>query len=281
MEGTIVSILRTAIRGFATLLVFGLLVQVALDGVPKRLVLSAYAGVLTNLKNRPRFAFQHEAIQKYLNKNGASFHFGRWMKPVPYLALRCILLICGVLTGTTLGFWFGLFCGILLYELLPILIYFCNRADNEKLLPELKLVYQALAMQIKAGVYVTDALSECYGSVKHKRLRAALLDLSADFVMKGDFGGALEKLQDRFDNRYIDALCITLFQAQESGQAVELLSDIAEQIKDMEATQMSRKKASLDRSVTFYQLGIFAVVMAVVLYACVRNIFQATSLFRQ
>ena len=35
-------------------------------------------------------------------------------------------------------------------------------------------------------------------------------------------------------NRYIDALCITILQACESGQAVELLGDIGEQLKDME-----------------------------------------------
>ena len=77
----------------------------------------------------------------------------------------------------------------------------------------------------------------------------------------------------RLDNRYIDALCITLIQALESGQAVDLLKDIAEQVKDMELLVMGRRKAALDRSVTFYQLGILAALLGVVIYACVSQMF--------
>ena len=53
-------------------------------------------------------------------------------------------------------------------------------------------------------------------------------------------------LQDCFDNRYIDSLCIILLQALESGQVVELLGDIGEQIKDMEQSVLEKKKNALD-----------------------------------
>lgn len=104
------------------------------------------------------------------------------------------------------------------------------------------MVYHALEIQIRAGVYVTDALAECYGSVQEPRLKQALLDLAGDIVMKADIFDAMERFQGKFDNRYIDSLCITILQALESGRAVELLGDIAEQIKDMESTVMERKK---------------------------------------
>lgn len=92
--------------------------------------------------------------------------------------------------------------------------------------------------------------------------------------MKADIYKSLESFQGKFDNRHIDALCITILQALESGQAVELLTDLAEQIRDMELTVLNRKKAALDRSITFYQLGILAAVLGVVLYACVTQMFQ-------
>ena len=70
-------------------------------------------------------------------------------------------------------------------------------------------------------------------------------------------------------------MCITILQACESGQAVELLGDIGEQLKDMEAAVMNSKKSSLDRSITFYQLGILVAVMIVIVYACVSYLFSA------
>lgn len=155
------------------------------------------------------------------------------------------------------------------------MLVYLNRRDNFLLLPEIKLVYHSLEIQMKAGVYVMDAMAECYGSVQERRLRQALLEFASDIVMKADVTEALERFQSKFDNRYIDALCITLLQAMESGQAVELLSDVAEQIKDMEAVVLERKKSALDRSITFYQLGILTAVMGVVLYACITHMYNA------
>ena len=85
----------------------------------------------------------------------------------------------------------------------------------------------------------------------------------------------LEGFQKKFDNRYVDSLCMIIVQAMESGQSVELLNDLSEQIKDMEASVLSQKKEALDRSVTFYQLGILVAIMGVILYACVTQMFAA------
>lgn len=60
---------------------------------------------------------------------------------------------------------------------------------------------------------------------------------------------------------------------------MELLGDISEQIKDMEGTVMERKKGALDRSITFYQLGVLAAVMGVVLYACITHMYSAAVKF--
>lgn len=154
-----------------------------------------------------------------------------------------------------------------------------NAADNNRLLPELKLVYYAIAIQVKSGVYIVDSLAECYGSVREKRLKQALRELSGDLVMKSNVDDALEKLQGKFDNRYIDTLCITILQALESGQAVDVLNDIAEQIKDMEAALLDKKKTNMDRSITFYQLGILTAILIVVIYTCVTHMFAAAAGF--
>ena len=87
------------------------------------------------------------------------------------------------------------------------------------------MIYQALEVQIRAGIYVADALTECCQSVKGRRLQQALIELAGDLVMQSDLMTALSAFQGKFDNRQIDALCITLIQAGESGQAVELLGE--------------------------------------------------------
>ena len=190
-------------------------------------------------------------------------------------SIRILLALTGLAACAAVDAGLGVFAGIVMYFLPSWYLLYGNGKDNEKLLPELKLVYHALEIQIRAGVYVTDALAECYGSVRERRLRDALLSLAGDIVMKADIFDALERFQAKFDNRYIDALCVTILQALESGQALELLGDIGEQVKDMEAAVLERRKGALDRSITFYQLGVLAIVLGLALYACVSYMFGA------
>lgn len=228
-------------------------------------------------KSRERGWYQ--STETKLCKNGAAFHFGKWMEPGSFLVLRIALAGIGLIVGIQ---WTAVYGGIFAavgYVMPEILMRYLNFRDNERMLPEIKLIYNGLEMQLQAGVYVTDALAECYAGVQEERLRQALLDLAGAVTVKADVYEALNRFQQSFDNRYIDALCITLLQAMESGQAVELLRDIAEQVKDMEVSVMNRKKAALDRSVTFYQLGILAAILGIVLYACVTQMFASALSF--
>ncbi len=246
---------------------------------PPRIILQAYEEFAGLLRERSRKSEWYQRTEEWLMKNGASFHYGTWMNPTVFLALRIILSLAGLLALSRVSVGYGILLGVILFFLPGWMLVHLNRKDNLKLLPEIKLVYHALEIQIRAGVYVTDALAECYGSVRNKRLRQALLDLAGDIVMKADIYEALERFQEKFDNRYIDSLCITILQALESGQAVELLGDISEQIKDMETTVMERKKGALDRSITLYQLGVLAAVLGVVLYACITHMYSAAVRF--
>lgn len=259
-------------------LVFGLLIMLSVQH-PPQVLLQACEEFTGLLRERNRNSSWYRRTEEWLKKNGAAFHYGKWLNPTGYLAMRIIIALLGLLAISGFSVGYGCLTAVLLFFLPGWMLSYLNKQDNLKLLPELKLVYHALEIQIRAGVYVTDALAECYSSVQEKRLQQALLDLAGDIVMKADIYEALERFQQKFDNRYIDSLCITLLQALESGQAVELLSDISEQMKDMEATVMERRKGALDRSITFYQLGVLAAVMGVVLYACITNMYAAAVRF--
>lgn len=246
---------------------------------PDRLILKTYRELSGFLAERGKRSAWYQRTEKWLRRNGAAFHYGRKMDPARFLAVRIVLALLGLLALSRVSIWAGIGGLACLFFLPVLLLDHLNRRDNESMLPELKLVYHALEIQIQAGVYVTDALSECYGSVQEQRLRMALLDLAGDIVMKADIYEALDRFQNRFDNRYIDSLCITILQALESGQALALLGDIGEQIKDMEETVLERKKGALDRSITFYQLGVLTVVLGIALYACVTYLFGAAANF--
>lgn len=257
-----------------------LLVHV-LDGAyhPRQRLLTTYQEISGLLREKGGNSSWYLKKVKWLSRNGGTFHYGSSMTPARFLAVRLALGALGMTVLGTISWEYGLAACVFLFFLPTMLLLYLNRRDNERLLPELKLIYHALELQIRAGVYVTDALAECYGSVQERRLRNALLELAGDIVMKADIYAALDKFQGKFDNRYVDSLCVTVLQALESGQAVELLADIGEQIKDMEETVMERKKGALDRSITFYQLGILAMVLVVALYACVTYMFGAVAGF--
>lgn len=258
----------------AALLVFCLLSCLSIRH-PPRMILKNCEEFVGLLQEKSKSSSWYCRTEQYLVQNGAGFHYGKWMNPTAYLALRIVLAFLGLLVLSGISVGYGILLGVILFFLPGWLLVYLNRKDNLTLLSEIKLVYHSLEIQIKAGVYVMDAMAECYSSVRERRLRQALLELAGDIVMKSDIYQALERFQGKFDNTYIDSLCITILQALESGQAVELLGDIAEQIKDMESVVLERKKAALDRSITFYQLGVLAAVMGVVLYACISHMYSS------
>lgn len=278
MEVGTVQIMVKVLRILVCALIAVLLVSIYLMSGQKKVLLRAYENICMQAKKQNGF-FDYERLEKYLCGNGATYHYGKWVNPVSYSGLCLVSALFLLVIGLSWGIVAGLFGAGVGFLLPGILLEYMNKKDNEKMLTELNLIYSALSIQIRAGVYVTDALAECYGSVSQIRLREALQNLSGDIVMKADLDSALECFQGQFNNRYIDSLCITILQATESGQAVELLGDIAEQIKDMELILQQKKKEKLNRSVTFYQLGIFALILVLVLYACVVHLFSAELFF--
>ncbi len=260
-------------------LLFLLLMALQADFKPPQLVLRTCEELWGFVKEKGRDSSWYQRNRLWLCQNGAAYHYGGRINPVSFLMLRILGGVLGVGTLFSLSPGYGILGGGVLFCLPKLLLIYLNKADNERMLPEMKLVYHGLEIQIRAGVYITDALAECYGSVREKRLRQAFLDLAGDIVMKADIYEALEHFQEKFDNRYVDSLCITILQALESGQAVELLADIGEQIKDMESIVLEKKKNGLNRSLTFYQLGILAAVLGVALYACVTDMFTAAAGF--
>lgn len=241
---------------------------------PGKRAARVYRRINSRLKEQKGSLFDYHRVEAFLRRNGAEYHLGARVDPVKYQALKIILAVLGLLAGIRIHGLAALVLAAMAFAAPGIYLASANSRDNQRMLPDIKLVYNSLAIQIQSGVYMADALSECYASVTDRRLKAALMELSGQIIMKSNFGGALGQFRDRFDNPYIDSLCVILVQAMETGQAVELLSDISEQLKDMEAAILQKRKGKLDRDTTFCLLGIMAAVLGVVIYVCVSEIFR-------
>lgn len=279
MEEMQMGIIINAVSALTAAEVFFALRMFGKSGQRQKRLLKAYYEISGLLREKGRTGNYYRRGARWLLKNGAAYHYGKWVEPVRFLALCLVLGLAGAYVCAPMGAGYGATAFFLLAFLPVWLLQYLNKRDNERLLPELKLVYHALEIQIRAGVYVTDALAECYGNVQEKRLRQALLELAGDIVMKADVYDSLERFQGKFNNSHIDSLCIIILQALESGQAVELLRDIGEQVKDMEEVLLERKKAALDRRITFCQLGVLTVVLGIALYLCVSYMFGAAATF--
>lgn len=228
---------------------------------------------------------QHESpgyhrMEAWLKKNGAAYHIGKKTDPIRFAVICILLFFAGFAAGISISPGAGLLIGAALSAFFPLCVPVLNRSDNRRMLPDIRLIYHSLGVQIKSGIYVTDALAECATSVKNARLKDALSGFYADVIMKADIYSSLEKFRSSFDDRYIDSLCITVVQALESGQAVELLSDISEQIKDMEEEVFEARKASLDRVLTLSQLLVLGAVLGTALYTCVIYMMGRATGFR-
>ena len=155
---------------------------------------------------------------------------------------------------------------VLGYALLDLLANIQNNSDNNKITSDLQIIYDALSVQIKGGVYIINALCEDYALVnRSKRLKVALMEMSGEMMMTSDVKKVITNFQHKFSNSYIDSLCVAIIQVLDSGEAVELLGDISEQLKSFQNAALMRKKQELDRALTFSSIVEFGAIMVFII----------------
>ena len=268
MERSDLYIMISMAMTFACSLLAGAVTCMVMDPGESRVVAAGaeFAGMI---RKKQRSNSHYIRLGTWLKKNGASYHLGKKIDPVRFLVMCIVMGLAGWGAGSGISAAFGTMLGTGLGLLLPFLVPVLNRADNRNMLRDIKLIYHSLGVQIKSGVYVTDALAECSSAVENVRLKDALSAFYADVIMKSDIYASLERFRSSFDDRYIDSLCMTVVQALESGRVLELLNDIAEQASDMENEIFEARKASLDRLLTLSQLLVLAAVLGTSLYTCI------------
>ncbi len=277
MEEKTISILINFMPFLISAMAFLLIYIIAKSYHPAQYFIKTYERINNRLKEQKSGLFDYNNIQQFLTANGAAFHYGAGINPTNYIMMRIIISTGGFGVGIQFHWTVAVMAAVLGFYLPSFYLMRANMRDNDGLLPQLQTMYNTLMVQIKAGVYITDALAECYHSFPKGRLRTALEEMNTELFVNKSFDEVLERFNSKFNNTFIDTLCVILKQAQESGQAVDLLRDMSEQLKDMKAARLLKKKESLDRSITFCLLGIMAAMIAVIVYACVTDMFGAAS----
>ena len=259
------------------LLVFALVISIARSYHPGKVVYRTYIKINNTLKEKKTGFFDYEKTNDFLTANGAVFHYGRWIEPVKYLVLQICLAAVLFILGMRFHFLMAIIFFVAGFALPGMLLIYLNKADNQKMMKDIQLLYDSLQVQIKSGVYVSDALSESYRNIEKGRLRTALEELAGELYMKNSIAECVSHFNKKFNSPFIDSLCVILNQAQESGQAADLLKDMAAQIDDMRSALQMKRKEQLNRVTTFCLMGIMASILGVVVYACMMTMFHSAS----
>ena len=128
--------------------------------------------------------FSYEEIEKYLRKNGVENIFeNKKITPPMFILVRIFMGILFMMVGIKEELWIAaVLLGIVGFYTPNMMIKISNDSDNDKILVDLKNIYDTLRIQTKAGVYLTYALAECYLVARNSRLKKALLELNDQII---------------------------------------------------------------------------------------------------
>lgn len=243
----------------------------------KKLRDKGYSTMSSSMEYSRLSMFNYSSIEKFLNNSGAKQMF-KWLNPVTWLFIEIITALFGIMVGASLAGIIGAVMGCVIGFMFPRFVAAqSNSGDNKKLLTDLRTIYDVLRIQTKAGVYTSLILSDCYLSVRNKRLREALMELVSDIAVNSDMEEALEKFRSKFSNDYIDSLALVIKQSLVTGSSAQMLDDIAIQINNIEDALLVNQRNTVTTKLTFVQLLLYGSIIAVSGYIAVTAVTESLS----
>lgn len=230
-----------------------------------------------NMKRAKGKSFNYDYMDAFINKYGVNFMI-KGITPVGYVALKLVasvfVMIVTMHENVVLGLAFGPAC----YYILDFIFIESNKSDNKLMLEDIKNVYDTLRIQIKAGVYITSVLTDCYLVVKNKRLKKAFLELTSDIAAKNDLEESLDRFTYKFDNQYIDNLATVIKQSMTTGQAGKMFDDIKGQINDIENAMVEAEKQRINAQILIVQALMYVAILVSTVYLCLGQLGSGLSI---
>ena len=97
----------TAVSALMAAEVFFVLLALGKGGQSQKKVLTAYYEISGLLRERGKNSSCYQQLTGWLLKNGAVYHYGKWVEPVRFLALCMTLGLAGALACARLGAAYG------------------------------------------------------------------------------------------------------------------------------------------------------------------------------
>lgn len=210
---------------------------------------------------------KYEEVKRYLSETGANYIMKREIDPVEYYMARIIIsvilmLLC-IISGNIIYAPAGILIG---FFILPAVLSLSNKSDNEAVMGDIKNIYDTLVIKIEGGMFFTNALADCYMAVSNKRLKEALKKLRMEIIVNNNIEQEIDRFNMQFKNQYIDTFCVIIRQALKSGQTVKVLSDMSNQMSDIRRALDEAEKARLERKVMMFEMLIYVLLIAVIIY---------------
>lgn len=232
-----------------------------------------------SMTNSKLNAFNYDKIQLFIVSHGVAYFSKGKINALNYVMLKMLCAVFIGIIGVSLNIFLALPFAILGFFLLDIMFTQMDRSDNNDMALDIKNMYDGLRIQTKAGVYLTESLSECYLIVKNSRLKKALLQLTSEIISQSDIIMAVEDFNSKFNNRYIDEFCVIMKQSLESGRTVKLLDDISAQLADMQIAINLKEKEKLQRKIMYGQLLLYGGVLAIAVVAVIEQLANSLASF--
>lgn len=230
-----------------------------------------------NMRRAKGKSFNYDYMDAFINKYGVNFMI-KGITPVGYVALKLtaslFVMVVTMHENVVLGLAFGPAC----YYILDFIFIESNKSDNKLMLEDIKNVYDTLRIQIKAGVYITSVLTDCYLVVKNKRLKKAFLELTSDIAAKNDLEESLDRFTYKFDNQYIDNLATVIKQSMTTGQAGKMFDDIKGQINDIENAMVEAEKQRINAQILIVQALMYVAILVSTVYLCLGQLGSGLSI---
>ena len=229
--------------------------------------------ISSNLRKNAEGYFSYERIEKYMKSTGVDHLVNERFSPTGFIIVKIISAILFFMLGISCDNVFLAFILMIIgFFVFDIMIEISNKDDNEKILKDLKKVYDTLRIQSKANVFLTQSLAECYLITRNKRLKKALLELNAKIIANTDINEAIEDFGSKFKSIYIEQFCIVIKQSLESGKKVKILEDLSEQIRDIDEALAKKEEEKMKLKLEFYQFLIYIGVTGIIVYGIINEL---------
>lgn len=228
--------------------------------------------LIKGMKGSKIKSLNYGEMASWMKRSGFNFMTDNKISVIGYLGLRLGLAFFCMIVGFRMSLWAGFVGAILGWMAIDFIVNQSDISDNKKMLEDIKTIYDTIRIQVKAGVYITQVLTDCYLVVENKRLKKALLELTSDLVAKNDVRDSLEDFKEKFNNEYINTLVTVIEQSMQTGQSVKMFDDIRTQIEDIDMAMMLAEQNRIKSIILVVQFLVYGAIILLAIYVAMTGL---------